>query len=338
MSSALLLLSRGDVERVLSPAACIDAVAQAFRQHAEGRLPPPGILGMHGGEGSFHVKASFLALDRAYFAAKLNANFPRNGARGDLPTIQGVAVLFNASNGTPLAIMDSASITALRTAAASALAARHLAHARCETVALLGCGAQAAAQLRALLTVRSPRRVLVHDLDPRKAERFAATTKLEAPCTVEATGDVRHAIAASRIVITCTTARKFFVAREDVMPGTFVAAVGADSEDKQEIDPALLARSKVVTDVTAQAAAIGDLHHAIAAGRMPIGDVHAELGEVVAGRKPGRTSDDEIIVFDSTGTGLQDAAAAAAAYRAAVAQGVGKSFELAAGAQPVTSR
>jgi ornithine cyclodeaminase/alanine dehydrogenase-like protein (mu-crystallin family) len=162
--------------------------------------------------------------------------------------------------------------------------------------------------------------------------------KVEAACAVEAIGDVPRAIAASRIVITCTTARKFFVASGDVQPGTFIAAVGADSEDKQEIDPALLARSKVVTDVTAQAARIGDLHHAIASGRMTAGDAHAELGEVVAGRKPGRTSDDEIIVFDSTGTGLQDAAAAAAAYRAARARGVGGSFELADGEQRVTSR
>jgi ornithine cyclodeaminase/alanine dehydrogenase-like protein (mu-crystallin family) len=100
-----------------------------------------------------------------------------------------------------------------------------------------------------------------------------------------------------------------------VRPGTFIAAVGADHEDKQEIEPALLAAAKVVTDLTAQAAAIGDLHHAIASGAMAREDVHGELGEVVAGLKPGRTGDDEVTVFDSTGTGIQDVAAAIAAYR-----------------------
>jgi ornithine cyclodeaminase/alanine dehydrogenase-like protein (mu-crystallin family) len=102
-----------------------------------------------------------------------------------------------------------------------------------------------------------------------------------------------------------------------VRPGTFIAAVGADHEEKQEIDPRLMARAKVVTDLTEQAAAIGDLHQALRAGAMLRSDVHAELGEVVAGKKPGRAREDEITIFDSTGTGLQDAAAALAVYRRA---------------------
>src|SRR5207249_3690378 len=114
-----LLLSRADVERLLTPEVCIVAVEDAFRQLAGGKVPPPGILGLHGEAGSFHVKAGFLAADRPYFAAKLNANFPQNGARHRLPTIQGVVLLSDATNGRPLAIMDSISITALRTAAAS---------------------------------------------------------------------------------------------------------------------------------------------------------------------------------------------------------------------------
>jgi ornithine cyclodeaminase/alanine dehydrogenase-like protein (mu-crystallin family) len=247
-------------------------------------------------------------------------------------------VLFDGRNGTPLAILDSASITALRTAAASALAARHLAIEECETVAVFGCGAQAAAQLRAVLAVRLPRRILVHDVDAAKAQAFAARMRGELSVAVETVADVAAALAASRLVITCTTSRRFFVPRELVVPGTFIAAVGADHEEKQEIDPRLLAQAKVVADVTAQAATIGDLHHAIAAGLMGVEDVHAELGEVVARRKPGRTHDDEVIVFDSTGTGLQDAAAAAAAYRAALTQGAGARFALAAEAEAITSR
>jgi ornithine cyclodeaminase/alanine dehydrogenase-like protein (mu-crystallin family) len=133
--------------------------------------------------------------------------------------------------------------------------------------------------------------------------------------------DLRAAVAASGIVITCTTARRWFIAREMVRPGTFVAGVGADNEDKQELDPALLAASKLVTDLTEQCAAIGDLHHAVAAGAMSTADVHAQLGEIVAGLKPARESEEEIIVFDSTGVALQDVAAAAAVYRRARADG-----------------
>lgn len=299
---ATLLLGREDVERLLTPDACISAVEDAFRQHALGKVPAPGILGMHAAKGGFHVKAAFLG---EYFAAKINANFPGNTG---LPTIQGAVLLFDATNGEPLAIMDSTSITALRTAAASALAAKYLARAECRTLLICGCGGQAAAQLEALLRVREPRRVLAHDRDPGKAAAFGrGTTPVQ---------DLGEAVRSSDIVITCTTAMRYFIERGMVRPGTFIAAIGADNEHKQEIDPQLLAGAKVVTDLTEQAARIGDLHHAIEAGAMSAADVHAELGEVVAGRKPGREREDEIIVFDSTGTGLQDVAAAIAAYEA----------------------
>src|SRR5258706_10379914 len=169
-----LLLSRADVERLLTPDVCIAAVEDAFRRLGEGSVPPPAILAMHADDGSFHVKAGLLALDRPYFAAKVNANFPQNGARHGLPTIQGAVLLFDASNGLPLAVMDSMSITALRTAAASAVAAKYLAREQCNTALICGCGGQAPAQLRALCLVRKPRRILAYDQDPGKAAAFAA--------------------------------------------------------------------------------------------------------------------------------------------------------------------
>jgi len=328
IAAATLLLSRSDVERLLAPSACIEAVEAAFRQLGQGKAPAPGILGLHAEEGSFHVKAARLALERPYFAAKLNANFPHNGARYGLPTIQGVVVLFDAGNGAPLAMMDSMSITALRTAAASAVAAKYLAPERCEAALICGCGAQASAQLRALLCIRRPARVYVYDQDSAKARQFAASQEAELPIEVSAVPDLREAAAASRIIVTCTTARRWFLARDMVRPGTFVAAVGADNENKQEIDPLLMAQATVVTDLTEQACAIGDLHHAIDAGALSRADVHAELGEVVAGTKRGRTHGEEIIVFDSTGTGLQDVAAAASVYRRALEQHTGIAFSL----------
>jgi alanine dehydrogenase len=318
-----LLLSRSDVERLLTPNACIAAVEDAFRQHALGKVPPPGILSLHAEEGSFHVKAAVLTSDRQYFAAKLNANFPNNSSRHGLPTIQGVVVLCDATNGTPLAVLDSIAITLLRTAAATAVAAKYLARERCDTVLICGCGAQAPAQLRTLLQVRTPRHLHVYDQDAAKAAALAVALGDELAIAITPVADLAQAVAASEIVVTCTTARRYFLVREMVHAGTFVAAVGADNENKQEIDPRLLANATVVTDLTEQACAIGDLHHAIAAGMMSRDNVHAELGEIVAGRKRGRTRDDEIIVFDSTGTGLQDVAASVAAYRRALEEGVG---------------
>jgi alanine dehydrogenase len=325
-----LLLSRADVEKLLTPKVCIGAVEDAFRQLAEGTVPPPGILGMHGGDGSFHVKAGFLTADRPYFAAKINANFPQNAPRYGLPTIQGAVILFDAANGQPLAIMDSMAITALRTAAATAVAARYLAAEKCETALICGCGGQASAQLRALLHVRRLRRVYAYDQDPKKAATFAVTASRELQMDAMPAPDLASAVAASTIVVTCTTARRYFITRDIVRPGTFIAAVGADHEDKQEIDPRLLAEATVVTDLTDQACTIGDVHHAIVAGTMSREAVHAELGEILAGRKRARASAQEIIVFDSTGTGLQDVAAAIAVYRRALDEQAGNAFALAA--------
>src|SRR5262245_6051432 len=323
-----VLLSRSGVERLLTPDACIAAVEDAFRQHALGKVPPPGILGMHAEEGSFHVKAALLATDRQYFAAKLNANYPNNGPRYGLPTIQGVVVLCDAANGAPLAILDSIAITLLRTAAATAVAAKYLAPERCEAALICGCGAQAPAQLYALLRVRTPKHLRVYDQDGAKAAACADRLSEELAIAITPASDLAQAVAVSDIVITCTTARRYFVAHEMVRAGTFVAAVGADNEHKQEIDPRLLADATVVTDLTEQACVIGDLHHAIAEGVMSRDAVHAELGEILIGRKRGRSRGDEIIVFDSTGTGLQDVAAAVAAYEQAVTLGRGLNVDL----------
>ncbi len=327
--SATLLLSGADVERLLTPAACIAAVEDAFRQLALGGVPAPGILGLHAAEGGFHIKAGFLTTDRLYFAAKINANFPQNGPRHGLPTIQGIVYLCDATNGVPLAVMDSMSITALRTAAASAVAAKYLAPVECRSELICGCGGQALAQLKALLNVRKPQRLLAYDQDQGRASAFARAAGKELGIPTEFVPDVGAAAVESRIIVTCTTARRYFITREMVHPGTFIAAVGADNENKQEIDPSLMAGAKVVTDLTEQAAALGDLHHAIAAGLMSKTNVHAELGEVVAGRKPGRTSDKEITIFDSTGTGLQDVAAAIAVYQRASAEGSQSAFSFA---------
>jgi ornithine cyclodeaminase/alanine dehydrogenase-like protein (mu-crystallin family) len=241
-----------------------------------------------------------------------------------MPTIQGAVLLSDAENGSPLAIMDSKSITALRTAAATAVAARHLARQQCDTALICGCGAQARAQIDALFCVRKPRRVLAFDADPEQAVHFAGLFG----GSVTVVSDLGAAARSSDVVITCTSASKYFLTSEMIRPGTFIAAVGADNENKQEIEPQLMARSKVVTDLTEQARKIGDLHHAIDQGAMSVDAVHAQLGEVAAGRKPGRQSDAETIIFDSTGTGLQDVAAAIAAYHGAMKQHVGTSWSL----------
>ena len=323
-----LILSRTDVFDLLPLPECIDAVERAFRLHAEGRTLGPGVLSVHAAGGGFHIKAAGLVGDRSYFAAKTNANFPDNPRRWGLPTIQGTIVLADAANGTPLAIMDSASVTALRTGAATAVAAKFLARPDARTATIVGCGVQGELQLAAIVTVLPLRRLMLVDIDHARAEDLAARAAAKYGVPVEATKDLHAAVRASDICVTCTTSRRAFLGAQDVAPGTFIAAVGADNPEKQELEPSLLASGTLVVDVLQQCAEIGELHHALAAGVLTPERVHAELSDVVAGRRPGRTRPEEITIFDSSGTALQDVAAAVAVYEKAGAAGRGTLVKL----------
>src|SRR5213595_498019 len=168
-----LFLSRSEVDQLLTMAQCIDAVEKMFRQLGEGKLPPPGILGIKSERGGLHIKAALLPGERDYIVAKLNTNFPRNRAEHDLPTIQGLILVCDGVNGRPLAVLDSIDITIKRTAAASAVAAKYLARPESSVATICGCGQQAAAQLRALYAVLPLRKIYAFDLDQAAAQNFA---------------------------------------------------------------------------------------------------------------------------------------------------------------------
>jgi len=323
-----LVLSRSDVLDLLSLRDCIDAVERAFRLHAEGHSLGPGVLSVPASGGGFHIKAAGLVGERSYFAAKTNANFSDNPRRWGLPTIQGTIVLADATNGTPLAIMDSGSVTALRTGAATAVAAKFLARPDARTATIVGCGVQGELQLAAITTVLPLQRILLVDIDHARAEDLAARAGAKHGVRVEPTKELRAALQESDVCVTCTTSRRAFLGASDVAPGTFVAAVGADNPEKQELEPTLLASATLVVDVLDQCAEIGELHHALRAGVLTRERVHGELADVVVGRRPGRTSRQEITIFDSSGTALQDVAAAIAVYEKASASGRGMVVKL----------
>ena len=323
-------MRRSDVEELLSLRGCIDAVEEVFRLQGRGKIPRSEILGVKALNGSLHVKAALLPHGQSYIVAKLNTNFPANRTQSRLPTIQGLIAVYDAENGRLLAVLDSIDITIKRTAAASAVAAKYLARKNSSVVTICGCGEQGQAQLRALHSVLPLKKIYAFDLDERVAENFASKLSRELKIDIEPVRDLPSAIQKSDVCVTCTPANEFFVRKEDVAPGTFIAAVGADDEHKQEIDPALVAATKVVADSLEQSCTIGDTHHAIAKGLMRKEDVYAELGQLVAGKKSGRTTDDEIFIFDSTGVAMEDAVAAAAVYEKAIAAGIGTYLEFAA--------
>lgn len=325
-----LLLNGNAVQKLLSVAECVDVIERVFLQQGQGEIPPSGILGVTTRSGGLHVKTACLSSAKDYVAAKLNTNFPQNDALFGLPTIQGVIVLCDADNGRTLAVLDSMEITLTRTAAATAVATKYLARQDSSVATICGCGKQGNAQVRALSLMLPLRKVYAFDLDPNASRRFAAGLSSELNVDMEPVRHLPDAIRSSDVVVTCTPATRFFVHKQHVVPGTFIAAVGADDSHKQEIDPSLLASAKIVGDSLEQVCSIGDTHHAIANGLMRKEHIHAELGEVVAGKKTGRTGETEIIVFDSTGVAIEDAAAAAMVFEKALAVGIGHQFEFAA--------
>ncbi len=324
---SLIVLSKQDLAALMPFGAYVDAVADAFRLHAQGRSVSPPPMHIPAAGGGFHVKAGSLPIGPGYTAIKVNGNFPDNRATHGLPTIQGAILLFETATGSPVALLDSIEITVKRTGAATAVAARYLARPESQVAMIFGCGTQARIQLAALRHQLDIRRVFLHDKDAAAAASFASEIAGEG-LDVDVPVQPKSAARASDVVVTCTSARTPFLGPADVRAGTFIAAIGADNPEKNEIEPALMAKARVVTDLTEQCSHMGDLHHALRAGAMQVGDVHAELGELVAARKPGRTAAQEITLFDGSGVGLQDVAAAACAYEIAKAQNAGSKLNL----------
>ncbi|HEV7389338.1 MAG TPA: ornithine cyclodeaminase family protein [Gemmatimonadaceae bacterium] len=319
----MLVLGSDDVTRLLDIESCIAEIEKAFRARGEGRLARSSVAGLELTGGGLHAKLGVVQLSRAYAAAKINANFPENPRIRGLPTIQGLVVLFDAASGVPLACMDSSTLTAARTAAASAVAARYLALPGASSVAIIGCGIQARAHASALCVVRPIRRVILFDSNRDAAEKLAHELWEAHQLEVTVADSLGEATLASEIVVTLTTSRSAFLDVGDVNEGTFIAAVGADNEHKQEIAPALLRAGTVIVDDLDQCCRIGDLHHALDAGVMRRQDVRASLDQVVAGIVAGRRDDREIVIFDSTGVAIEDVAAAAIVYERAEKDGTG---------------
>jgi ornithine cyclodeaminase/alanine dehydrogenase-like protein (mu-crystallin family) len=310
-----LILSSGDIAGLMDQAAWLEAAETAFGAAAAGAAWSPPPMHIEADGGAFHAKGAALRLDRLYVAVKLNGNFPANPAARGLPTIQGAILLSDGSDGSLLAILDSIEVTIRRTAAATALAARYLARADSSTLLVCGCGEQGRAQLEALAAALPLTRALAWDIDGARARAFAGEMELRLGIETTAAADLPAAARISDAIVACTPSISPYLGRTMVAPGAFVAAVGADSPAKSELCADLFEGTRVVADVLGQCETMGDLRHAIAAGAIARDQVHAELAELVGGTKLGRRSADEITVFDSTGTALQDVAAAALIYR-----------------------
>lgn len=323
-----LLLTRADVEKVLTMKEAITAVEEGLRQLALGKVTMPQRTairipdehGLHlampahiggGGEGGA-------------LATKIVTVYPDNPSRFGLPTTIGTLLLNDARSGALLAIMDAGYLTAMRTGAVSGVATKHLARAEASTVGIFGGGVMARTQLRAVKEVRGIERAVVFDTNGEAGRKFASEMSSSLGLPVQAVEDPRACVQAD-IICTASSSRSPIFEGGWLQPGTHINGIGSHSPDARELDAETIRRSKIVTDyLPACMAEAGDLILPIKEGIFRQEKVHADLGEIIAGHKPGRQSPEEITLFKSVGLAVQDAATAARVLSLAKAAGVGK--------------
>ena len=325
----MLVLSRSDVEKLLDPDQLREAVARAMADLSAGRTSMPArIAALVSEQGGLLAAMPAYLPSSGALTTKLVSLFPRNT---DRPTHQAVIVVFDPANGTPVALMDGEAITAARTAAASALATDLLARADAYRLVVIGTGVQARAHLRAVSRVRRFGSICVAARDVTKANALAMEFGGGNFREVGAYANIEQAVREADVVCACTHSAEPVVRREWLRDGTHVNSVGYNTAGR-EVDAATFRDSLLVVESRAAAlakppAGSNDIAMAIAEGAMTPDHVHAELGELVAGTRPGRTTDDQITLYKSVGVAAQDAAAAAAVLAAARLAGIGSDVE-----------
>ena len=328
----MLLLSRAEVESLLDPDRLIDALAEAMVDLSSGAASMPTRVAATVAEHDGLLGAMPAWLPSAgTLQTKLVSVYPRNAARG-IATHQALIVAFDPETGSPVAVMDGTAITAQRTAAGSALATRLLAREAARTLAVLGTGVQAVSHLRYVPRVRAFTSILVAGRDSNEARALAEAASAELDTEVEAAGSFEEAVRSADVVCATTHAEEPVLRREWLRDGAHVNSVGWTPSGR-EIDAETVRDSLVVVESLASAFAEGpggsnDLRWPVRDGVVGPDHVHTEIGQILAGSEPGRTSDRQLTLYKSVGVAVQDAAAAGLVLRGARARGVGRDIGL----------
>ena len=319
-----LVLTGSEVMQVLDMDLALAAAADAFRAYGEGRvnMPPKSYLTL--AQGDFRAMYGEVFLPQGHICGLKWVNVHPGNPHKGLLTVMAKVLLNDPDTGMEFADLDGTHETDFRTGAAGGLAARYLARPEASRLGLIGAGAQARTQVAAIVKVRSIEEIVVYDRHLDHARAFAE--KIAAAYGVQArpVATAMAAVQGMDIVVTTTPSSSPVVQRQWISPGTHINAIGADAAGKQELEPAILRAAKVVVDDWAQASHSGEINVALAQGEITQADIYGTLGEVVAGKKPGRQSPEEITVFDSTGLIIQDLALALAVYKRAKERGLGE--------------
>ena len=320
-----LILGRTDMMGLLTPAEYVGCVEQAYRMHGAGRfyMEPKGHIVLERYPGEWEAMPSYIEEPEAA-ACKWVSIREQNRERFDLPTVFSILVYTHPETGFPLAICDGSYHTVMRTGAAAAVSAKWMAREDSRTLAIVGAGHMAEGTLATCNEVFPWKEVRVWSRSQATLDAFVeAEQPRYSTFEIRASTDLGEVVRGADVVVTVTPAREPIVMDEWIAEGTHIAAVGADKAGDQELDPRILQRSRIFVDDIRQCRTDGEINVPLAQGLITEADVAGEIGEVIVGRKPGRTSDSEVTLFDSTGIALQDSATVPLEFERALAAGVG---------------
>ncbi len=328
MEKKMRILNRREVEQILSMPEVIRLVEKAFGERGRNQvqMPPKSYLYFPRFNGDIRVMPAYLEGLNETGVKIVNAHLDNQSKHG-LPTVLASIMLFDPETGAPISLMDGTHITAMRTAAATAVAAKYLARKNSKILSVIGAGYQSLRQVEALREILKLESVRIFDIDGDKAEKLAVLLHDRFAITAKSFASAEEAVCSSDVLVTVTPSRKPIVKSEWITEGMHISAVGADAPGKEELEPELLKRARIVIDDWEQGSHGGEINVPLSNGVIGKSDIYAEISEIVVGVKPGRTTDKEITIFDTTGLAIQDVITAWYAYEVAEEKGIGVEFD-----------
>lgn len=323
-----LLLKKDEVRRLIGMTEVIGAVEEAYKAFNNHQVEQPDYIGMHlpSPRGEIDFKLGYYKANEVISMKASSGGFIDNPTAYGVPSGMGTILLFDARSCALICIMDGSLITGLRTGASGAVSVKALARKNARTVASIGTGNQARMQVRAVNEIMKIEEIHAWDSHPDTLSRYKAEIESEFGIPVIMANSKKEAVEQADILITTTRGKGSLVEADWVKPGTHIVAIGTDQRGKQELDPELFRNAKIIVDSISQCSEKGETWHPLNKNIITKDDIHGEIGEVLLGRKPGRESDDEITIFDSTGMAIQDNTTASKIYQNAIANNVGTFF------------
>lgn len=324
-----LLLKKEEVSRLICMSEVIDAVEEAYRAFNSDQVEQPSYVGMHlpSPRGEIDFKFGYYKANELISMKASSGGFTENHATFGLPSGMGTILLFDARSCALICVMDGSLITGLRTGASGAISVKALARKNATKIASIGTGNQARMQIRAISEIVKIEEIHAWSRSSDTLSRYKTEIESELGIPVVISASKKEAVEQADILVTATRGEGPLVEASWVRPGTHIVAIGTDQRGKQELEPEIFRGAKIVVDSMAQCCEKGETWHPLQKNIIVMDDIHAEIGEVLLGRKPGRENDEEVTIFDSTGMAIQDNTTAGRIYQNAIVRDVGSLFE-----------